>query len=283
MFAAQSTAVDDLTESLIGSERMWRVNVPLQKLIALDDVTAACKTLPPLAEGVAQSQYQRVGNLLEINLETPNDVGHNQTVVFGPPIVHNQSASINWDYFQNLENAAKQDGRRILYNSAKREIGFDFHGKPGQFWHRVDDKNVPISREGLGTLTIENGNVLNVCRENNEGRYEVFLTRYEFDDAVRKYVPKNELMTGDRHLLVTLEAKVTGRAHTLRFVLTNEDTKRILISKDVRVKDHVWTQFVVPLPVTPAFDCFLRIDDQDVVESPSSVQIRNLVLMEIPS
>lgn len=60
----------------------------------------------------------------------------------------------------------------------------------------------------------------------------------------------------------------------------NERTNKWIATADKRVTEESWTKLDMYLPVSPSEECRLRIDDLEVSKVPSSVQIRNLVLIE---
>jgi hypothetical protein len=97
-------------------------------------------------------------------------------------------------------------------------------------------------------------------------------------------VPKNDLIAGGRKVRISCEAKVVGASHTLRFVIKegeNDKTYYTLAEESSPVTEDVWTPIQCYVVFSAAFDFWLKIEDRDVSEAPSSVQIRNLVVAEL--
>jgi hypothetical protein len=167
-------------------------------------------------------------------------------------------------------------GERVIYDSAKGYAQNDFQGKEGRFY--VDNKR--SGPKGLGTLTVEEGGVLNIQRTNTGGRFEVRLQRYLYDNLEQKRIPRNALIAAQRKLRISCQAKVLGGEHSLRFVLKNDETGAWLANEKVRVTRNDWTPITLYFQVSPDVDLWVRIDDEQVAQAPSSVQIRNLVVAE---
>jgi hypothetical protein len=168
---------------------------------------------------------------------------------------------------------------RIIYDSTGRDVGFDFQGSEAQIWERIDGVDRAISGFGRGHLSLENG-VLNIQRSNTEGRFEVWLQAYFFDGHQSQLMPGNDLISGQRGIRISFEAKALGASHTLRVVLKNEKSNNWLGNENRTITSNFWTPVKIYFQVPPADQCRLRIDDLDVTHAPSSVQIRNLVLAE---
>jgi hypothetical protein len=167
---------------------------------------------------------------------------------------------------------------RIIYDSIGRDIGFDFKGSKAQLWQRIDGVDRAISDYGLGKLSPENG-VLNIQRSNTEGRYEIWLQSYFFDSKELPSIPRNDLISGQRGIRINFEAKAIGASHTLRVVLKNEKENRWLADDSRIISGNSWAPIRIYFQIPPE-ECRLRIDDLDVTDAPSSVQIRNFVVAE---
>jgi hypothetical protein len=171
-------------------------------------------------------------------------------------------------------------GERIIYSSAGRDVGFDFRGERAQIWQTVDGVDRPVSGFGEGTLSFENGQVLNIRRSNTDGRYAVTLETYFFGGTVTPLIPRDDAIVGQRSVRVSFEAKSIGAEHTLRILLKNEETNKwVAPHRERRISDNLW------IPVREYFQfspeqCKLRIGDLNVTKAPSSVQIRNFTVAE---
>jgi hypothetical protein len=185
-------------------------------------------------------------------------------------IVTNLSATVGYKLADTAE--------RIIYDGTKECDPYDFRGVEGQFWSATEKKH--IGPKGLGTLTVEKGGILNVRRTNTEGRFEIWLQRYHYDGVQKTFVPKNELIAAQRQVRVSCQAKAVGGEHTLRFVLRQEQTGTWLANERIRINGNEWTPFDLYFQISPMEDWQLRIDNEDVSQAPSSVQIHHLVLAE---
>lgn len=175
----------------------------------------------------------------------------------------------------NQLDSAKQ----VIYDSTKDCYESDFRGLEGFFWKGIGDKAEKISGQGLGFLEVEGG-VLNLHRTNKEGRFEIQLRRYSYNGQDEECIPKNVEISGKRKLRIACQAKVPEGEHSLHFVLKNEETQIWLAHQTKRITKSRWTDINLLFLVDPTLDCRLRIDDQDVSKAPSSIQIRNLLVVE---
>jgi hypothetical protein len=182
---------------------------------------------------------------------------------------------------RHIEHRIPAVVEQILYDSAARgqSIGYDFKGRGGQIWTKGPEARA-IGPEGEGALRFEDGGVLNIERENKDGRYEVLLLRYWYVDSHHEVIPKKPASSGPRRLRVSCEAKVGTRPHSLHFVFRNEPAQRWLADSTITIRENRWEPVKLYFQVDPTVDCYLRIDDQDVFEAPSSIQIRKIIVAE---
>lgn len=178
------------------------------------------------------------------------------------------SATVN---YHQLSGMAEQ----IIYNYAKGGSPHDFAGNEDYIY--VEHKRV--GGQAAGAFEIKNG-ILSIHRTNTEGRFQVWLQQYYYNDVESPVIPKNELMSGRRKLRVSCEAKVTDDDHTVRFVFKDEKADKWLGSEKKRITSDTWTQLDLYFQFSPLADVRFRIDDLEVSNAPSSVQIRNLVVAE---
>lgn len=184
--------------------------------------------------------------------------------------LENLAASVNY----KLEEAAE----RILYDSRKEWDQHHFQSVEGQFFDGSQWKHAgPV---GKGKLFVEEGGILNISRDNAEGRFEVWLRHYRYDNEALTLVPKNELIAGKRKLRVSCEAKAIDAKHGLRFVLKDDNTKDWLANEKVEVNRNEWNLINLFFQIEPSADFLLRIDDEVFSAAPSSIQIRNLIIAE---
>lgn len=256
------------------AQGVWRANVHLGGESGPRTIVLA------VAQEVGQALYNyywKVADEAEqwFSIETPTA----DIEALAPEIVECDRVNISLkaeDDRRDRASISSTVAEQILYDMSQGHDPFDFKGVEGRRY--IGDK--PTGPKGLGRLTIEPNGVLNLQRENTEGRFEIHLCRYRYGDSEQTMVPKNELVSGERKLRVSCEAKVIGGEHTLRFVLKNPDNLGGLPYENVRVASNEWTPIDVYFQCTPSVGFFLRIDDQDVSQVPSSVQIRELVVAE---
>jgi hypothetical protein len=168
----------------------------------------------------------------------------------------------------------------VLYSTVGRDLGFDWTGSPAQLWQKIDGKDQAVSCFGAGTLDFSQPQVLNIQRSNHDGRYEVWLNVYMLEGTEWTKVSKDESMTGLRRFRIDCEAKAVGAEHTLRFVLRSDATTKWVANDERTVTSNTWTLIKIYFQIPPSEEFRLRIDDMNVTRSPSSVQIRNLQLIE---
>ncbi|GJH30232.1 DUF874 family protein [Caballeronia novacaledonica] len=176
-----------------------------------------------------------------------------------------------------VSDLAVASERTLFDGTETSDYGFTVRGSPGFIWGK-DGK--PASARGEGELVIEDG-MMNVKRTNTDGRFELWFEHYSVGENNNSTViPKNELMSGDRKLRVSCEAKAAGAKHTLRFLIRNPWTGDRLFSDTRKVEGNEWKKLEVYLKFDPAQDVIFRMDDEGVSAAPSSVQIRKVVITE---
>jgi hypothetical protein len=168
---------------------------------------------------------------------------------------------------------------QIVLDGRERLDSFDIRGQEGSFYKRIDGEDRAITPKGEGTLQIEQGGILNIQRTNTEGRFELWVERYVYGGKEYSVLPKNELLAGKRKIVISCEAKVIGGEHSLRFLIRTMTGHRF--SDYVkRLTRNEWTPIEAALQADPAQDSQIRIDDEAVSAVPSSVQIRQLFVIE---
>jgi hypothetical protein len=168
---------------------------------------------------------------------------------------------------------------RVIYDSKNREIGFDFEGLSGYTSKYIEGNEVYSETEGTGTVSFNNG-IINIQRTNTDGRYELWLNTYIYPDGEKSLIPKDELIAGQRRFRISCEVKVVGGEHTLEFVFKGLETADWLAYGERRVTEENWIPITMYFLVSAKENCQLRIDDQEVSQAQSSIQIRNFVLAE---
>ena len=168
-------------------------------------------------------------------------------------------------------------GEQIVFDTRANVDGFDIKGKESNHWNVDGTASDGIGR---GTLSFEENGVLNIERTNTDGRYELLLQHYSFNGHDYAVIPKDATIAGKRKLKVSCEAKSVGAEHTLRFVVRNIRTGHVMSEDRKIIVGNEWVPIQVYLQADPTADAELRVDDERVTAAPSSVQIRNIVIVE---
>jgi hypothetical protein len=191
-----------------------------------------------------------------------------------------QAASLEKIAFRLLNMLNTLRYQIILYDSRNRDITFDFKGQANSFWTGRGTEARRTSPVGEGELSFESGDVLTVNRTTVDGRYEIWLLDSKVRGGKVKVFPPNEQLSEHRELLIHCEARAIGAKHGLRFVVKNEATETWLANEKRTIEASDWTQINVYFRIDPKRDFWLRIDDEEVTQVPSQLQIRGLVLTE---
>lgn len=167
----------------------------------------------------------------------------------------------------------------IIYSGMNKEIGFDFKARGGHIWQMVNGVDRAITDEGQGNVNFTTGG-LDIQRTNTVGRYELWLQTYSVNNTITSTIPKNAFEARPRYFKISCEVKVIDGEHTLRFVFKGQETGKIFGQNIRRVVEQNWVLVNTYFSFNPTEPCQLRIDDQDVLKAPSSLQMRNIVLTE---
>jgi len=170
---------------------------------------------------------------------------------------------------------AKDDAEEILFDSRKSLYASDVTGKPGQVWRKEGAPQA--TTKGLGTLRIEDG-VLNLHRSNIDEQYELWFERYSYKGREYKKLPKDTLISGNREIHISCEAKASCD-HVLRFTLRDFEQSPV-DAKEVQITSNEWTPIDMTLSILPYHESQVSIFDRHVSKAPSSIQIRNLVIAQ---
>lgn len=164
----------------------------------------------------------------------------------------------------------------IVYDGRAGMGEKDFTGNGARVWdyvaHRFEGS------DGTGRLRTE-GNTLCIERTNTDGRYELHLHRFVFDGKETTSIPASTEQSV-RHLRLTFGVKKETASHQLRVVFKGKASKEVLAEKDYVVFNPDWEAAELFFSVATTESCGLRIDDLEVLEAPSRIWLRNVVLRE---
>ncbi len=175
---------------------------------------------------------------------------------------------------QEVSYKLSQSRETTLYGGTNQSDGADFSGQGERFFGESSDKP-----KGMGLLRVEQG-VLNIQRTNTGGRFRITLLKYFYGNAVRDYIPKNDLIAGKRLLKLTCDAKAVGGVHTAVFVIKKKQGGDWLAKHEQTFTQNEWVPVEAYLRIPPNEECYLIIDDQGISQPGSSLQLRKLTLAE---
>lgn len=168
----------------------------------------------------------------------------------------------------------------IVYDSDKSlPIGHDFSGEGS----RIVVNNALVGNKATAELGFlgEKGDIISICRTNNDGRYQVRLKRYYYEGGDNELLSANVAISGKRLLRVSCEAKVSRSPHSLNFAWRAPRGELGGKDKRITISQRSWTRFESYFEIDPTTDCYLRIDDYyETGAVPSEVQIRKVVVAE---
>ena len=105
------------------------------------------------------------------------------------------------------------------------------------------------------------------------------LRKYIYDGKEWAYIPKNELIAGERKLRVSCEAKVIKGSLRLVFIIESQAEARFIEDKSITIDQTDWTKVDLFFRVPPHIDCLLRIYVKSDIDT-GSFQLRNLTIAE---
>ena len=109
------------------------------------------------------------------------------------------------------------------------------------------------------------------------------LRKYIYNGEEKNYLPKNELIAGERKIRVSCEAKITQGECRLIFMFSPHPEGKSLEIRYVRLNQTDWKKIDLYFGLPSGVDCFLKffIDSLpgEMAEN-SSIQLRNLIVAE---
>jgi hypothetical protein len=105
--------------------------------------------------------------------------------------------------------------------------------------------------------------------------------KYRYNGRTMDHLPENPLISGMRNIVLSFEAKATKGSHVLALSLKYGPAGGYETRNYVRINENRYAQHEVVLRARPDYKASLYIDNQDVTDPGSSVQIKDLKLYEV--
>jgi hypothetical protein len=182
------------------------------------------------------------------------------------------------DLSQKVDSNLSGKGFGIEYYGTEEPTGFDFKVEKNRNWDAQAQKDVG---NPAGGNFVFNSQFLNIERSDNEGRFGLVLTKYSRDGETDEFIKADPLQLSKRKILVSCEAKSLNETnHTLTFTFKARNTTNWLDNKSFTIRTRTWTKVDAYMLIDPSKDVYLKIYNTHVEKPPSSVQIRNLKVIE---
>jgi hypothetical protein len=97
----------------------------------------------------------------------------------------------------------------VVYNNTSGNFGFDFSGNGG----KIFDGEKAITGNGIGNLTFLDKGIINIDRDNTDGRYEVCLRKYTLGAKTSEVIPKSITDDRPKNFRVSCEARSLDGEH----------------------------------------------------------------------
>jgi hypothetical protein len=183
-------------------------------------------------------------------------------------------ASASFEISRSIALMGPVNGKgRVLYDAKVHGETKLFRGRES-FMHRGSQR---VGDQARAAFVVGAEGLLKVSRSNNAGRYEI---HYRPQGPSKPSFTKTAEPPPQRPLRVTCEMKAEGASHTVRFVAKDEDSDKWLASETRRVPAGDWSKCEFYLWVDATRDFLLRIDDEEVSEAPTTLEIRDLLIVD---
>ena len=165
---------------------------------------------------------------------------------------------------------------KTIYEQSKKEGYADFK----DYGSRTYTKSGPIGASGVEKHRVLKDGVIEISRDNTEGRWILqFLSFRSDDNQTLPYIPARREVGSQRSFNVSLEARAIRRPHTLRVAFRSYPNEEFIQDAYMAVEPDKWQKFE-RLMVPPADkDMYFFLESPNQAEV-SSVHVRKLVLRE---
>jgi hypothetical protein len=172
----------------------------------------------------------------------------------------------------------RQSSHLIIHFDGRRLKKGDIGGTNGRQYNKeLKQEDGPISG---GSLTVDD-RLISVERLDDNGRFKLWAARYKYGRSEVDYIPVNPLIKGERHFQISCEvSSVQGYHHKLVFAFADRQTHAWVASSAADVTSNIWTPVELLLKTPSDSNLIFRIDDIEVAKFPSTIQIRNLKILE---
>lgn len=155
---------------------------------------------------------------------------------------------------------------------------FNIETQQAKIW--LDNKEV--GEQALGKLDLKDG-VLNLKRTNTGGRFIIRILEYHNNHIAGKFIKSNINLESDRRILVSFKAKIIGGSHAIRVICTKKDSHLWVHGANfkflIESKDYQDFNQILKVPASEDFN--IRMEDIEVENAQSSVQIRDFTVKEL--
>ena len=179
---------------------------------------------------------------------------------------------------QNIESfidyGIKEEGEIEVFEG-KNITGYDFKLNLAKCY----SNNASYGKRAEGEYQLSDG-VINVDRHNKDGRLELVLLKYIYDEIETDYIPRDTLLIGNRKLHLHFSVKITGGTQVIRAVVKDKDKNKWLAQKTITVDGSEWVSVDAYFSIPADRKSFIRIDNEKPSLSPTSYQIKDIRLLQ---
>jgi hypothetical protein len=180
---------------------------------------------------------------------------------------------------QNLSKKIEEglsSNKPVVHFDSTKASNFDLQGTSAKNWD--NSLNKEVGEKAGGDFSFTNG-VININRKDTNGRYQIKILGFNTDNGVSEFVKMDVTAGNVRKIHISFEAKIIGGNHNLDFVFKKAQSNTWLAHKSILLNNSNWEKKDIYIRL-PNEDFALRIDDRDIEKAPSSIQIRNLQMIE---
>ncbi len=180
-----------------------------------------------------------------------------------------------------LEALNRSKYQTVLFDARDGGVANNFRGRAGAFYKGKGADARATSPVGEGTLQIDATGVLTITRTTRDGRFEVYPRRSGLGRSGNNRVfAASSVITVERTIWFHCEARSASGKQGLRIVLKHEPKDTWLASEKRVIESSDWVALDIYFHVDPKLEFFIRIDNEEVSQIPSELQLRGIVVRE---